>query len=201
MVITTPSLFSIILKERKKDNKIMKKSLKGCLLARLVLFVVLILGFTLLFFYWPVQSNNENKADYSLIEEFGIDSNELVYQYYQAFGFTDLCEDLRLISKQPTALELQKNLPLTQEDLALINRFPNKSDSIQEKIMMGNLEARNAQRDIELRFLEYIPDSSLVFQLKEGEYEIIQTDTSSILKIFDSINKLLYIEVHRCDGF
>jgi hypothetical protein len=179
----------------------MEISLKGCLLKGVLLFVLLIIGSLLLFSIWPEPNKIENQPDYSLMEEFGIDSSEIVYQYYQEFGFTDVCEDLRLISKQPIASGLQNNLPLTQKDLAVINSFPNKRDSLQDRIIIGNSAARSAQQDIESRFLEYIQDSSLVFQLKEGEYEIIQTDTSSILKIFDSINKLLYIEVHRCNGF
>lgn len=179
----------------------MKFFSKGCLLTIAILLSLIMVGSILLISFWSTPKKFEDQPDYNLIEEFGIDSSELVYQYYQSFGFTDLCEDLRLISKQPIAPGLQNNLPLTQEDLSVINSFPNKSDSLQEKIILGNLEARSAQQDIESRFLEYIPDSSLAFQLMEGEYEIIQTDTSAIIRIFDSINKLLYIEVHRCDGF
>ena len=33
-----------------------------------------------------------------LANEFGINSTELIYQYYQKFGFTDLCEDIRMVS-------------------------------------------------------------------------------------------------------
>jgi len=143
----------------------------------------------------------ENQPNFTLSQEFGIDSTEVVYQYYQQFGFTDLCEDLRLISRQPIVPDFEKALPISPEDLAIIAEFPNKADLFQEKIVIGNREARSVNQDIELDFLEYIPDSSLVFQFQDGAYEIAQTDTSSILKIFDSIHKLLYIEVHRCDGF
>lgn len=179
----------------------MKILFKSCLLISVILVAIMILGSIVLFFFWPENHKIENKPDFRLIKEFGIDSSKVVYQYYQEFGFSDVCEDLRLISKQPNTPRLQKNLPLTQEDLDLINSFPNKSDSLQKKIIIGNSAVRSAQRDIELRFLEYIPDSALVFQFKKGEYEIVQTDSSSVLKIFDSINKLLYIEVHKCDGF
>lgn len=134
-------------------------------------------------------------------EEFGIDSTELVYQYYQQFGFTDLCKDLRIISKQTSSPGLEKVLPISPENLAAIAKFSNKEDVFEEKIVIGNWKARRPNQDIENVFLEYIPDSSLAFNSKIGEYEIKILDSGSILKIYDREAKLLYIEVHRCDGF
>jgi len=142
----------------------------------------------------------ENRPNFTLSQEFGIDSTELVYQYYQQFGFSDLCEDLRFVTKQLVEPSFKNVLPLSPEHLAIIAEFPNKGDLVREKIVIGNREARSVNQDIELDFLEYIPDSTLIFQLQEGSYEIVQSDTSSILKIYDTIHKLLYIEVHRCDG-
>lgn len=147
------------------------------------------------------SQKNENLPDYELIEEFGIDSTELVYQYYQQFGFTDLCEDLRIISKQTSSPGLEKDLPISPEDLAVIAEFSNKGDTFEEKIVIGNWKARSPNQDIENVFLEYIPDSLLEFNSRVGKYEIKISDSGSILKIYDREAKLLYIEVHRCDGF
>lgn len=146
------------------------------------------------------SKKNESLPDYELIVEFGIDSTELVYQYYQQFGFTDLCEDLRIISKQTSSPGLEKDLPISLEDSAVIAKFSNKGNVFEEKIVIGNRKARRQNQDVENVFLEYIPDSLLVFNPKVGEYEINILDSGSILKIYDSEAKLLFIEVHRCDG-
>lgn len=40
-----------------------------------------------------VKSNQESLPDYQLASEFGIEPSELIYQYYQKYGYTDVCED------------------------------------------------------------------------------------------------------------
>ncbi len=57
--------------------------------------------------------------------EFQIDTTNLIYQYYQKYGFTDLCEDLRMVSRLESSPGLQKKLPMSADDLAEINSIPN----------------------------------------------------------------------------
>jgi hypothetical protein len=146
------------------------------------------------------SAKNDNKPDMNLAMEFGIDSTQLVYQYYQKFGFTDICEDLRMVSKMTESPNLNKKLPINADDLMTINEFSNKVDSIKCSTISFTSNTRGQFYDMELDFVEFSPDSLLTIQLTDGEYEIIQTELTSTLKIFDSELGLFYVESHRCDG-
>lgn len=146
------------------------------------------------------SSKNEQKPNLHLAIEFGIDSSQLVYQYYQKFGFTDLCEDLRMVSKLNESPKLKNTLPISADDLKTINDFTNKVDSIDGSRISFESNSRGHFHDIEIDFIEYSSDSLLTIKLTKGEYEIIQTDFTSILKIFDSESGLFYVESHKCDG-
>ena len=142
----------------------------------------------------------ESKPDMSLALEFGLDSTQLVYQYYQKFGFTDVCEDLRMLAKLKDSPQFKKRLPITNDDLKIINGFSNKVDSIKDSQISFETNTRSKFYDIELDFIEFSSDSLLKIQLTNGEYEIIQTEMTSTLKVFDRESGLLYAESHRCDG-
>ena len=142
----------------------------------------------------------ENIPNMNLATEFEIDSTQLVYQYYQKFGFTDVCEDIRMVSKLKDSPNFKKKLPITQDDLKAINEFSNKVDLIKGSQISFDSNTRNEFYDIELDFIEFTSDSLLTVKLTNGEYEIIQTDLTSTLKIFDKESGLLYVESHRCDG-
>jgi len=158
------------------------------------------ISFIVLFFVsCQVKSNDQYTIDYGVAEEFGIDKTKISYLYYQKFGFTDVCEDIRIVSKQVSP-GLQKTLPISFEDLKRINEFPNKVDDLRLDSISFSSNTRGAFIDIELDYQEYKPEKSILLYLNEGEYEIIQTEFSSILKVYDSQTQQLYIEVHRCDG-
>tara|TARA_B100000795_G_scaffold266601_1_gene250038 strand:+ start:2410 stop:2919 length:510 start_codon:yes stop_codon:yes gene_type:complete len=146
------------------------------------------------------NNKTESKPDMKLATEFEMDSTQLVYQYYQKFGFTDVCEDIRMVSKLKDSPKFKKRLPITKNDLKAINEFSNKVDSIKGSQISFDSNTRNQFYDIELGFIEFNSDSLLTVKLTNGEYEIIQTDLTSILKVFDKESGLLYVELHRCDG-
>ena len=163
----------------------------------------LILGIIVIVFcLFGCKKNNkiDNKPDINLATEFKIDSIQLVYQYYQKFGFTDICEDIRMVSKLKDSPKFRKRLPINKNDLKKINSFLNKTDSINGTHISFRSNTRNKFYDIELDFIEFNSDSLLTVKLINGEYEIIQTDSTSTLKVFDKESGLLYVESHRCDG-
>lgn len=145
------------------------------------------------------KSGQEMLPDMKLAAEFEVDSTQLAYQYYQKFGFTDVCEDLRMVSKLKVSPNLKKKLPIEPKDLEIINEFPNKVDRLEEFEISFDTNARSAFHDMELKFIEFISDTTLSVQLEKGEYEISQTELLSVFKVYDSVSGLLYIEVHRCD--
>lgn len=149
------------------------------------------------------SSENSSKPEFSpnvkLALEFKVDSNQLLYQYYQKFGFTDLCEEIRMISKYESTFDLMKQLPLEANDLLIINSFLNKADSIGGDTLAFQTSNRHLFRDIELEFSEFKKSRVPIIGLKKGSYEIIQTEKSSILRIYNPQSKLFYLEVHRCE--
>ena len=147
------------------------------------------------------NTKTENKPNMSLAFEYKIDSTQLVYQYYQKFGFTDLCEDIRMVAKLNNSPNFKKRLPISEDDLKNINAFSNKSDSINSSQISFNSNTRNRFYDIELDFIEFRADSLITIELSNGEYEIIQTDLTETLKVYDKESGLLYVESHRCDGY
>lgn len=146
------------------------------------------------------NTKTENEPNMNLASEYKIDSTLLVYQYYQKFGFTDVCEDIRMVAKLNNSPNFKKRLPITEDDLKTINEFSNKVDSLNSSQISFNSNTRNQFYDIELDFIEFSTDSLLTIELSNGEYEIIQTELSSTLKVFDKESGLLYVESHRCDG-
>ena len=146
------------------------------------------------------NTKSKNKPNMNLASEYKIDSTQLVYQYYQKYGFTDVCEDIRMVAKLNNSPNLNKRLPITEEDLKTINGFSNKVDSLNSSQISFNSNTRNQFYDIELDFIEFSTDSLLTIELSNGEYEIIQTKLTSILKVFDRESGLLYVESHKCDG-
>ena len=146
------------------------------------------------------NTKTENEPNMNLASEYKVDSTQLVYQYYQKFGFTDVCEDIRMVAKLNNSINFKKRLPITEDDLKTINGFSNKVDSINSSQISFNSNTRNQFYDIELDFIEFSTDSLLTIELSNGEYEIIQTDLTSTLKVYDKESGLLYVESHRCDG-
>ena len=148
------------------------------------------------------SSNNTDShtPNYSLIKEFEIDSTKLTYQYYQAFGFNETCEDLRLVFNTNKKVELRNQLPINQSDLKRINEFDNKIDKLVDDSISFAHNSRAAFKDIEIDFIKYIKDSSVSVTLQKGTYELEIKEFKSMLKVYDEETNNLYIEIHRCDG-
>lgn len=145
------------------------------------------------------NTKNENKPNMVLASEYKIDSTQLVYQYYQKFGFTDVCEDIRMVAKLNNSPNFKKRLPITEDDLKIINGFSNKTDSINKSQISFNSNTRSQFYDMKLDFIEFKTDTIMTIELSNGDYEIIQTNLTSTIKVYDKDSDLLYIESHRCD--
>jgi len=140
------------------------------------------------------NTKTEHEPNMDLASEYKIDSTQLVYQYYQKFGFTDVCEDIRMVAKLNNSPNFKKRLPITDDDLETINGFSNKVDLINNSQITFNSNTRNQFYDIELDFIKFKADSLLTIELSNGEYEIIQTALTSTLKVYDKEFGLLYVE-------
>ena len=146
------------------------------------------------------EKDETSELNKNLTEELGIDVSDVLYQRFQKFGFTDVCEDIRIISKLSTSPELANQLPMTMEDLTKFNSTPNKVDTLNGLSITTSAVPRDFYLDIELEYVNFVSDSNLTVQLEFGEYELKELAFGRQLTIFDSRNGLLYIELHRCDG-
>ena len=140
---------------------------------------------------------NPNEA---LVKTFGLNSKDIIYQYYQKFGFTDICEEIRIISKAAEPITLEKILPVNQQDIDLINKFSNKTDSFLAGQPLSIIPHREHFIDIELNYFEYKAMDSISVGISKGSYQIEQTEFESRLTIYDVENGLIFIEVHKCDS-
>ena len=144
--------------------------------------------------------NGITKPNKALAEEFGIKSSDLLLQRYQKFGFTDICEDIRMIAKCPSEPLLTKSLPISPEDLNHFNRTTNKVDSLNGIEISTSRLSRSFYQDIELEYVNFVANSNVTVQLSFGEFELTKLDYGLKLTVYDRNNQLIYIEVHRCDG-
>ena len=160
--------------------------------------------FSILLIFLVACGNQENTKtnipNFNIANEFGIDSTELVYQYYQKYGFAETCEDIRMVSKPNEPLDFEKTLPITKEDLEIINAFENKADSLMGNKINLSRNTRDVFYDIEQEFLEFGNPDSIRLSLTKGYYQISTSNLMNTLKVYDSNSGLLYIEVQRCDG-
>lgn len=93
---------------------------------------LILTSFVITFSFIGCRTNtkNENEPNMDLAYKYSLDSTQLVYQYYQKFGFTDICEDIRMVAKLNNSPNFKKKLPITKIDLKNINAFLNKVDPI-----------------------------------------------------------------------
>ena len=140
-----------------------------------------------------------NKPNIKLAQKFHLDSINLMYQYYQKFGFHETCEDLRMVSKAQKKLSFKKDLPISLTDLKIINDFSNKADQLKGDKISFSTNTRNVFYDIEIDYVNYTNDSLLQVGLSNGSYELKHSDLNLILKVYDKDSDLYYIEMHQCD--
>jgi hypothetical protein len=143
------------------------------------------------------QERNENLADYKLAKEFGIDSASLKYQYFQKYGFTETCEDIHMIYIPKSSSDFINNLPIKKADLQVLKP---KFIRITDSTIAINRNSRFINVDIELGYSEYLPDTNLNFRIKNGKYEISESEFSTTLRIFDEESGLVYVGIKQCDG-
>ena len=141
----------------------------------------------------------------SILNEQGFqaDSLNILYQFYEEYGFTDIGTHERvLIKKEDLTPErlIEKGfqkLPINQQDLDKANSIEGKGDDLYLPTLLVNYPYwKSFSHDIRNIFGEYnaIPDSVYKIDLSEGGYYKI-TDTSIL--IYESQRQLLYTEVQR----
>ncbi len=148
--------------------------------------------------------SNKDKSDppnLALVKDHSISVDDVYYQFYEKYGFTDACVHYRTLYKcnkfRPSSSGW-KRLPITSTDLKKINSITNKMDAVPAFDYDIQYRNKEAFKDISLEMKEYIKqkESSCVLNLKNGYYYY----SKGVFKVFDLDKKAFYIEVHKCDG-
>lgn len=161
------------------------------------------LGFLLLLILFSCNSDEKRLLPIeSLIpDEYG-KNNVIIYQYYEEYGFTDLCSHNRalLLVKDWTITKGWKPLPMKLNDIKKVNAITNKIDSLVGDSLAVIYEHKSHFSDIMLESEEYISDT-ISFQkmdLLEGYYRV---DGVGSFEVYNPKNNFLYYEQHRCDEY
>ncbi|MCB0431378.1 MAG: hypothetical protein H6585_06505 [Flavobacteriales bacterium] len=137
----------------------------------------------------------------AMLGNLAADSTRILYQYYEKFGFTDVCIHHRALihcDVPPSGVDGWVSLPFAPLELEHINGMSNKVDSISDgPILNAMFMEKQSFSDISLERWEYVMDSvSLEVPLWRGKYHF----TGDSLLIYDEEKGNLYLEVHQCDG-
>jgi len=142
------------------------------------------------------QSKN-NITDISQLIGYKVEAKEIIYQYYEKYGFTDLCIHNRtyFVKENFKVNEQWKRMPLNELDIVRLNSIEEKVDTIQK----GNItyEYKSFFEDIKIKSTEYRKDTVFKNQLdlKNSYYKI--SDYS--FEIYNPKNKTIYFEYHFCN--
>lgn len=143
------------------------------------------------------EVKQEKLPEIVLVDSLNINPNNIVYQYYEKFGFTDVCTHYRVLLKNDTEERSSwKKLPFKVGDLKKINQMSNKVDPISGEIYNPKFRKKDVFDDILLERKEFFAEDSLKsLNLLHGFYQVGE----SFFKIYDEKNKVLYVEIHVCN--
>jgi hypothetical protein len=142
---------------------------------------------------------SEKLPNGDIIEGFGVSDDKILYQFYEKFGFTDVCTTNRAYFKADSFQidEGWKSLPISARDLSIINSIPNKVDSLGQDSLLIIYPYKDFFLDISLDSEEFIDNSLLEISIKlnVGYYRL----NSSGFDVFNSKTHMMYHERHECE--
>jgi hypothetical protein len=130
----------------------------------------------------------------------GIKKQDVLYQFYQRYGFTDVCIHRRTLYKtnlNEGSLKGWKQLPMTKGDIEKVNGLENKVDKINGTDFRIIYRQRKRFEDIELEQSEFKNTGSVQpgSLFKTGLYKVNDT----VFLLYDTNANLIYQEEHFCD--
>jgi hypothetical protein len=137
-------------------------------------------------------------SDIPEFEKYELENSKVLYQYYEKFGFTDVCTHSRMYFKASgiTSGNGWKRLPFSKHDLALINSFSNKVDTLDKVALNVVYPLKDYFSDISLDQREYRKDSvfSATIPLGNGYYKV----GVHSFEIYFNVLNTMYCEYHTC---
>ena len=130
------------------------------------------------------------------IENFNLKfDGEILYQFYQKYGFTDLEEQLILIVKPNSTDLLINELPFNTMEFNRLERI--QTNYFFNQAFLNLKVKKDAFMDIRIESKEYNPIDTIKFDASKGKYLILTTDSVETLYVWDSNNNYLYIESNK----
>ena len=162
---------------------------------------IFLLFYSFLFFSCE-EKRNEDKLEPkpSLVTSHKIEVNQILYQFYEQYGFTDVCIHSRTYFKvkEFSPNSEWKKLPINKEGYLKLNLIPNKIDTLKGSSFSVIYNYKDVFSDISLSSFEYIEDSTFkqTVSLLNGYYRI----NKGVFEVFNSNENTIYFEEHNC-GF
>ena len=144
-------------------------------------------------------NEKENKLPNSnLIKGYDVKSEDIFYQFYEEFGFDEVCIHNRAYFKIEN-FKLDNNwkkLPISKNDLSKLKLIPNKIDTLEGNSLRIKYSHKLFFDDISLVRKEFISENSFdnILGLSEGYYKI---ENSNSFMIYTKKN-MIYYEEHYC---
>lgn len=136
----------------------------------------------------------------SLVKNYKVKEGDILYQYYEKFGSTDICIHGRTYFKHLGAINIKdwKKMPIDKNDLAKINEMANKVDDFDGTHLGIVYAQKDFFSDISLEAEEYIKDSSIQegIVIHDGFYRI--NARGNKVEFYFSKYKTIFQEYHTC---
>lgn len=143
---------------------------------------------------------NSKLPSKTFINGYEIKSEQILYQFFEKFGFTDICIHSRSYFKinKFSATDDWKPLPMNAEDVRKANSIPNKIDSLNASDFSIIYQNKDFFSDINLELEEFVKDTifDLKIDLSMGYYRIGKDK----IEIYNHENSTIYLEYHSCDN-
>lgn len=157
----------------------------------------------LFFVFIVISSCTSNKSHLpSIYSVSGLEIPEerIVYQFYEKFGFTDLCEHNRLLLDSISIVidSSWVELPIQESDLDKINHISNKVDTLLMSGYSVRYRYKSFFSDISIEIVEYLRKNSnekdFILNLQNGYYKLSKEN----LVIYDDKKSMIFYENHTC---
>lgn len=129
-------------------------------------------------------------------ERLKIEPEEVLYQYYESHGLTDVCEKVRIVYKPKGKPVFNYTLPIEKSVQEKV--FESGNNFISNKLSPYYDHSR-IQLDILNEAYEFKENEQIEIDASTGSYDYLITETGFKVKVFDAVNHLVYIDAYNCN--
>jgi hypothetical protein len=159
-----------------------------------------IVGLLIISILVSCNSRNNNVPESKFIKSIEVPESQILYQYYEKYGFTDVCIHSRSYFRvKDFQLDSQwRKLPVSNSDIFKINSIGEKVDTFTGANFPIIYRYKYFFSDISLDSREFIKDTTFDEDVDvfNGYYRV----TKSSFEIYCKERGTVYYEYHECNG-